>query len=114
MSHQSSQSATPTLVPPALLDSVVAYFNPRRVIVFGSVARGEAGPDSDIDLLVIVDDDTPAELVTLKAGREACKSYRQPADVILVREIIFRRNANIAGTLSRAAALDGVVVYDRA
>jgi uncharacterized protein len=70
------------LVPPELLDPVVAYFNPRRVIVFGSVARGEAGPDSDIDLLVIVDDDTLAEKVTLKAGYESRKSYHEPADVI--------------------------------
>jgi predicted nucleotidyltransferase len=101
------------LVPSELLDPVVAYFNPRRIIVFGSVARGQAGPDSDIDLLVIVGDDTPAEKVTLKAGYEARKSYHQPADVIPVREKIFLRNAQIAGTLSRAAALGGVVVYDR-
>jgi predicted nucleotidyltransferase len=38
------------LVPPELLDPVVGYFQPRRVIIFGSVARGEAGPHSDIDL----------------------------------------------------------------
>jgi hypothetical protein len=101
------------LVPRALLDPVVAYFNPRRVIVFGSVARGQAGPDSDIDLLVIVDDDTPAEKVTLKAGYESRKSYHEPADVVPVREKIFQRNALIAGTLSRAAVLDGIVVYDR-
>jgi hypothetical protein len=101
------------LVPPALLDPVVAYFNPQQVIVFGSVARGEAGPDSDIDLLVIVDDDTPAEKVTLKAGCESRKSYDAPADVIPVREKVFRQNVQIAGTLSRAAVLDGVIVYDR-
>jgi uncharacterized protein len=106
-------SDNPPLVPPALLDPVIAYFNPRRVIVFGSVARGEAGPDSDIDLLVIVDDDNPAEKVTLKAGYESRKSYHAPADVIPVRERTFRQNARIAGTLSRAAVLDGVVVYDR-
>ena len=47
------------MAPAALLDAVVAYFNPRRVILFGSRARGDAGPDSDHDLLVIVDDDTP-------------------------------------------------------
>jgi predicted nucleotidyltransferase len=101
------------LVPAALLDPVVAYFNPKRVIVFGSVARGDAGPDSDIDLLVIVDDDTPAEKVTLKAGYESRISYHEPTDVIPVREKIFRRNSQIAGTLSRAAFLEGVVVYDR-
>jgi predicted nucleotidyltransferase len=43
-----------TIVPPELLDSVVAYFHPQRIILFGSLARGEAGPDSDIDLLVVV------------------------------------------------------------
>jgi predicted nucleotidyltransferase len=111
--RERSQSDKLPLVPPVLLDSVVAYFNPRRVIVFGSVARGEAGPDSDIDLLVVVDDDTPREKVTLKAGYESRKSYHAPVDVIPVRESTFQRNARIAGTLSRAALLDGVVVYDR-
>ena len=38
------------LVPLELLDPVVAYFHPRRVILFGSMARCDAGPDSDIDL----------------------------------------------------------------
>jgi hypothetical protein len=107
------QPKTALVVPSALLDPVVAYFNPRRVIVFGSFARGEAGPDSDIDLLVIVDDDTPPDKVTLKAGYQSRKSYREPADVIPVRERIFQRNSRIAGTLSRAAVLDGVVVYER-
>jgi len=40
------------LVPPELRFPVVAYFNSRRVILFGSHARGLAGPDSDIDILV--------------------------------------------------------------
>ena len=46
-------------VPADLLQSVVAYFGPRQVILFGSHARGEAGPDSDIDLVVVLDDDAP-------------------------------------------------------
>jgi predicted nucleotidyltransferase len=108
-----SRPDAPALVPAALLDPVVAYFNPRRVILFGSAARGLAGPDSDIDLLVVVDDDTPADRLTLRAGYEARRSYRQPADVIPVRESTFRENAGIAGTLSRAAVLDGVIVYER-
>ena len=104
---------TTPLVPPELLDPVVAYFRPRRVILFGSRARGDARPDSDIDLLVVVDDDTPAEKVTIKAGFESRRSYHGSTDVIPVREETFRRNSKIAGTLSRAATLDGVVVYER-
>ena len=44
-------------VPADLLDAVVAYFRPLRVVLFGSAARGDTGPDSDIDLFVILDDD---------------------------------------------------------
>jgi predicted nucleotidyltransferase len=56
------------LVPRELLEPVVAYFTPQRVIVFGSAARGDAGSDSDIDLLVVVNDDTPAEKVGSRRG----------------------------------------------
>jgi predicted nucleotidyltransferase len=101
------------LVPPELLDPVVAYFQPRRVIVFGSVARGEAGPDSDIDLLVIVDDDTPPERLTIRAGIDSRMSYRHPADVIPCRESTFRRMARIAGTLAFEATHAGKVIYER-
>ena len=100
-------------VPPELLDPVVAYFQPRRVIVFGSVARGEAGPDSDIDLLVVVDDDTPPERLTLRAGIASRMSYRHPADVIPCRETTFRDKARIAGTLAYEAVHAGHVVYER-
>jgi hypothetical protein len=55
-------------VPRALLDPVVEYFGPQRIILFGSRARGEAIRDSDIDLLVVVDDDTPPEKLTWQAG----------------------------------------------
>lgn len=101
------------LVPLELLDPVVAYFNPRRVILFGSMARGEAGPDSDIDLLVILDDDASEDKVTIKEGRESRRSYRAAADVIPLQESTFRHRSGIAGTLSREASLDGIVVYER-
>lgn len=101
------------LVPAELLEPVIAYFNPRRIILFGSVARGQAGPDSDIDLMVIVDDDTPDEKVTLMAGFQARRSYHRPADVIPIRQSTFQSKALIANTLSRSAVEEGIVVYKR-
>lgn len=100
-------------VPADLLESVVAYFRPRRVILFGSAARGEAGPDSDLDLLVILDDDAPPEQRTLRAGDRARRSFRRAADVIPVRESTFEVKSRIAGTLSHAARTEGIVVYER-
>jgi hypothetical protein len=100
-------------VPAELLDAVVAYFQPRRVILFGSAARGKAGPDSDIDLLVILDDDAPPEKLTLAAGYQSRRSYHHAADVIPCREVVFNRKSRIAGTLPYAAAREGQVVYER-
>ena len=100
-------------VPSELLDAVVAYFRPLRVILFGSAARGDAGPDSDIDLLVLVDDDTPAEKLTLAAGYRSRRFYHRAADVIPCRDSVFRRKSRVPGTLAHAAAREGRVVYER-
>jgi HEPN domain-containing protein len=97
-------------VPRDLLDPVVDYFKPQRVILFGSRARGEATCNSDIDLLVIVDDDTPAEKLNWRAGYEAHRS-RRAADVFPMRAETFERERNILNTLAAEADLDGVVVY---
>jgi predicted nucleotidyltransferase len=102
------------LVPRELLEPVVAYFTPQHVIVFGSAARGDAGPDSDIDLLVVVDDDTPAEKVTLAAGYDARRTYRRAADVIPMRRSTFERKRRVAGSLAATADAEGIVVYERA
>jgi hypothetical protein len=101
------------LVPAALLEPVVAYFRPRRVILFGSRARGDHHRDSDYDLLVILDDDAPADKLTSQAGYESRKTYLEPTDIIPCRESVFLRKARIPGTLSHEAALEGIVVYER-
>ena len=48
---------------PELLDEIVRRIlqvgSPRRIVLFGSRARGDARPDSDIDLLIIEDSDLP-------------------------------------------------------
>ncbi len=105
---------TALAVPPELLEPVVDYFRPRRVILFGSAARGDAGADSDIDLLVILDDDAPPEKLTLAAGYESRRAYRRAADVIPCRDSVFQRKSRVVGTLAHAAATEGVVVYERA
>jgi hypothetical protein len=100
-------------VPAELLDAVVEYFRPLRVILFGSAARGEAGPGSDIDLFVILDDNAPPERLTLAAGYQSRRSYHRAADVIPCRDSVFRRKSRIAGTLAYTAAREGRVVYER-
>ena len=38
-----------------MVKRIVRKFHPQQVILFGSQARGDAGPDSDVDLLVVMD-----------------------------------------------------------
>src|SRR2546430_5123034 len=97
-------------IPSDLLDPVVEFFKPQRVILFGSRARGEATRDSDIDLLVIVDNDTPAEILTSKSAYQVHRSGRA-ADVFPMRAETFESERNIVNTLAAEADLDGVVVY---
>jgi hypothetical protein len=37
-----------------MVKRIVKKFHPQQIILFGSHARGEAGPDSDVDLLVVL------------------------------------------------------------
>ena len=88
-------------------------FQSAPIILFGSAARGAAGPDSDYDLIVVLDDDAPPEKLTLSAGYESRRSYHRAADVIPCRESVFRRKSQVAGSLAHTAATEGVVVYER-
>jgi predicted nucleotidyltransferase len=100
-------------VPEALLAAVVRSFDLVQVILFGSRARREAGAGSDWDLLVVLDDDAPPDRRTLRAGYEARAGFPLAADVVPVRRSRFEARAKLPGTLSHAAAQEGIVVYER-
>lgn len=38
----------------ALAERIAGEFKPERIILFGSHAQGTAGPDSDVDMLVVM------------------------------------------------------------
>lgn len=98
-------------VPEPLLTQVVSVFGPRRVILFGSRARGEARQDSDYDLVVVMDDDTPDESMSWRRRYEARKGF--PADVLPCRESTLTHRARAIGSFAHTVLTEGVVVYER-
>ncbi len=100
-------------VPEELLRPVVAYYQPRKVILFGSQARNEAGEDSDYDLVVVADDDTPPERLSWRGKYEARKTYHRAVDIGACRASVFERKRGVVGSLSHTADQEGVVVYER-
>jgi predicted nucleotidyltransferase len=53
-----TKRVTPALIA-AIRDRIVDNLHPEKIILFGSRANGTATPDSDIDLLVILNDEHP-------------------------------------------------------
>lgn len=100
-------------VPAALLDSVVRWFQPEKVILFGSHARGEAGPDSDLDLLVVVPDDTPKERMDWRGIHASRRDYHEPVDIVPWPASAFYQRRGVVGSLPWTAEQEGVVVYER-
>jgi predicted nucleotidyltransferase len=80
-----------------------------RVILFGSHARGEADPHSDVDFLVIEPhvDDEAGESVRL---RRALHDLRLPTDIIVVGSRYAEDWANVRGSLVHAALSQGRVL----
>jgi uncharacterized protein (DUF433 family) len=114
VTREDVQAAETFALPTELLEAVVAHFDPVQVILFGSRARGEAGPDRDIDLLVVLDDHTPAERLGWRSAFEARKDFHRAVDIIPCRQRWFEDKRRVIGSLAHMAAEDGVVVYERA
>lgn len=73
-----------------------------RVVLFGSHARGDAGPDSDLDLLVIEPEvqSRRAEFVRL---RGALRGLGVPIDLVVVSEKHVEEWSHFEGTMLNEA-----------
>jgi predicted nucleotidyltransferase len=95
----------------ALLERIIPALSPEAVYLFGSRARGDAGRDSDFDLLVVVSDDTPPDKIRLTSTYRLTRGTGVPADVIACRRRWFERNREQVGTLGYKAVNEGRLVY---
>lgn len=91
---------------------IVRQFRPERVILFGSHARGEAGPDSDVDLLVVM------PFQGLKHHRQAeirvaLHDIQVPKDILITTPEDFAWRKDVVGTIEYPAAREGKVLYAR-
>jgi len=100
-------------VPKALLASVVAYFDPVRVILFGSRARGDAKLDSDYDLLVVLDDQVAGHKLRWQAPYEARRGFSGAVDIVRCRRSAYEDRREVIGSLANTATEEGIVVYER-
>ncbi len=95
-----------------MTERIVREFDPVRVILFGSHARGEAGPDSDVDLLVVlpsVDDQRRAAV----AIRRLLADLPVAKDIVVATPDEIAARGHLVGTVLRPALREGTVLYER-
>ena len=94
---------------------LVEFYRPVRIYLFGSEARGEAGPDSDLDFLVVVPDETPEEILRSGDIYSRLSGLGMPKDVIPWRQSDFDvRAAHVRASLPATVLREGRLLYESA
>jgi len=93
-----------------LVRRIVEAVHPLRIILFGSAARGEMGPDSDVDLLVVMPEGThrghTAKRIYLSVRRAGI-----PFEVVVATPSDLEKHRDTPGLVYREVAREGRTVH---
>lgn len=95
-----------------MVERIVARFQPARILLFGSRARGTDNRWSDVDLLVVMEEVADKRHAAVEMGR-ALSDLPVSKDIIVTTPDEIARRGHIVGTVLRAALREGKVVYER-
>ena len=109
---RSTAKGTPWHMIEGMVRRIVKRFDPERIILFGSHARGTAGPDSDVDLLVVMPVAGSKREKQVEI-RLALHDFKIATDIIVTTPEEFSWRKEIPGTVERPAAREGKVLYAR-
>jgi predicted nucleotidyltransferase len=90
---------------------LVRAYEPDRIYLFGSCARGEAGPDSDYDLLVIIPDTAPPERRRSRLAYEVLWGTGIATDVLVWTRERFDSRLHLKASLPAAVLREGKLLY---
>lgn len=95
-----------------LVNKIVDYCKPEKVILFGSMARGDFGNDSDIDLLVIMNSDEKRPF-RVKKIFEALRGVnrRYPLDTIVYTPQELNRRLKMGDFFIKEIMNEGRIMY---
>jgi predicted nucleotidyltransferase len=91
---------------------IVDKFNPQRIILFGSHARGTADERSDVDLLIVASFKGKRRTVVVEIDR-TLRGIGFARDIVLLTPEEFERDRYIPGSIARPASKEGEILYER-
>jgi len=86
-------------------------YEPERIYLFGSHARGEGGPNSDFDLLVVVPDDAPVDRRGSRLAYRVLRGTGVAVDVLVWTRGYFESRRHLKASLSATVAAEGRLLY---
>lgn len=94
-----------------MVQRLAAAGHPRRIILFGSQARGDARADSDYDFLIIEDSGEPRHRRSVPYYR-ALSEWLVPQDVVVMTPAEIEDCRELPQSLAMTALREGRVVYE--
>lgn len=88
----------------------VAY-QPVRIYLFGSRARGEETPDSDFDILVIIPDTAKGDRRGSRLAYQALRGTGVAADILVWTRGYFESRRHLKTSLSATVESEGQLLY---
>jgi predicted nucleotidyltransferase len=88
---------------------IVEHFHPQQVVLFGSYAYGTPTPDSDVDLLVVME--TPLRHVEQAVEIRKAVDFPFPVDVLVRTPQHIAERVTIGDTFLREILTKGVILY---
>lgn len=95
-----------------MVSIIVEKYNPEKIVLFGSHARGNPRPDSDVDLLIIMPVEASRREASVRIGVDLC-DIPVSKDIIVFTPDDVHRFGNLVGTILRPALREGIVLYER-
>lgn len=82
-----------------------------EVWLFGSQARGDASPDSDMDFLVVVGESDRPSHHRSREAHSLVSEFRVPKDIVVLTRKQWSRQENVVNTLPYLAKKEGRLLY---
>ena len=93
-----------------LVQRIVQAVHPSRVLLFGSAAQERMGPDSDIDVLVVVADGTHC-LDTTQYLYKQLLGFSLPVDILVATSAMLERHKHNIGLIYHHILAEGKEIY---
>ena len=91
---------------------ILSISDPEKIILFGSYARGDVDPDSDIDLLVVVKKVSSLRAEGLRL-RRSLRGLMVPVDIVVATTDQLESYGDTIGYIYKTALAEGKVLYER-